>query len=429
MVSSRSYAHIGPKSQPQEEIQIVFASWKIFKENETLRKLVTSQYHYPATLWEPMCHLSNGYASCASRNYNGAQVHTSWFHFLIKQLDEPITIVDPAKYLWREIKYTWYEMSFYVYSRQGPKPLTVLFCIDTPQHFAPQLIKALESSIPDVTPTPEPLTLLQSAVVKISTELYDFSVWTIRNHIRAIEKRADGAAQANFSFRELHDLARHIIHKCEVLKVAADTVQELIEGSRPSATGKACVCHPADATFWTDCPHNQMRFWQRMLKNFVGRADSLNLRLHNEINLGFHNVVQRDSRASIETSIQTMEISQAAKSDSASMKSISFVTLAFLPATFVSTLFGMAFFDFSPDSEDERTWAMSPKFWIYWVIAGPLTLITLCVWAYIQRTDITRWFKVKRSLRADKRAEKAARKAKVLAEAKARLGIPNGGVV
>ena len=89
----------------------------------------------------------------------------------------------------------------------------------------------------------------------------------------------------------------------------------------------------------------------------------------------------------------------------------------------------MAFFDFSPDSEDERTWAMSPKFWIYWVIAGPLTLITLCVWAYIQRTDITRWYQVKRSLRADKRAEKAARKAKVLAEAKVRLGIPNGGVV
>lgn len=115
-------------------------------------------------------------------------ITASWFHFLIKQLDEPITIVDPATYVWREIKYIWYEMSFYVYSREGPDPTTVLFCIDTPEHFAPLLIKVLKSTTPDVTPTPEPLAWLQSAVVQASTELYDKSVWTIRNHIRAIEK-------------------------------------------------------------------------------------------------------------------------------------------------------------------------------------------------------------------------------------------------
>lgn len=54
-----------------------FARWKSFEKNETLKKLVTSIYHYPATLWEPMCHLSNGYASCASRSDGGNQVHST----------------------------------------------------------------------------------------------------------------------------------------------------------------------------------------------------------------------------------------------------------------------------------------------------------------------------------------------------------------
>lgn len=58
------------------------------------------------------------------------------------------------------------------------------------------------------------------------------------------------------------------------------------------------------------------------------------------------------------------------------MKTIAFVTLAFLPPTFICALFSMSFFNYS----DSGDWAVSNKFWVYWAFAVPATLTAFVLW-------------------------------------------------
>ncbi|OQV06278.1 hypothetical protein CLAIMM_10867 isoform 6 [Cladophialophora immunda] len=299
--------------------------------------------------------------------YNSA---ASWFQFLVKQLRAG------ANTFQQEYVYEWYEMEFFMYVLSSGA--SVAFCIDTPPAFQNGLLEALNSGRND--PPKDAMAFLQCAVVAEVSRLYDVSVWTLRDKVRELEKIRSAARylESGLDFPRLHDLARHIIHTCEVLSVAADTVNTLLVDHR-SSSGKACECAGASGHSPNpNCPHTEMRFWLGLLQNFGRRAKSLNERLSHEITLGFNLVVQRDTRA-------TMEISSAARSDSASMKTIAVVTLAFLPATFVCTIFSMSFFTLNvDDATGEKHWMMSDRFWIYWVITVPLTVLTLICWWYGQ---------------------------------------------
>lgn len=96
----------------------------------------------------------------------------------------------------------------------------------------------------------------------------------------------------------------------------------------------------------------------QLLSNLMHRSASNEARLRNEINLAFNVVNQQDTKA---------------------VRIISIVTLTFLPATFVSTLFSMSFFNY--DQERER-WKMSGWIWVYFVIAVPLTALTIAAWIW-----------------------------------------------
>lgn len=96
----------------------------------------------------------------------------------------------------------------------------------------------------------------------------------------------------------------------------------------------------------------------QLLTNLIYRSASNDARLRNEINLAFNVVNQQDTKA---------------------MRIISIVTLTFLPATFVSTLFSMTFFR---QPSDQKGWGMSPMIWIYFVISVPLTGFTIALWVW-----------------------------------------------
>ncbi|EHK22089.1 uncharacterized protein TRIVIDRAFT_222470 [Trichoderma virens Gv29-8] len=61
------------------------------------------------------------------------------------------------------------------------------------------------------------------------------------------------------------------------------------------------------------------------------------------------------------------------------MKSLTLLTIVFLPATFISALFSTTFFSFAEDG-----WQFSNKFWIYWAIVIPLTIFMLFVWWWLR---------------------------------------------
>ncbi|WQF78785.1 hypothetical protein CDEST_03799 [Colletotrichum destructivum] len=84
-----------------------------------------------------------------------------------------------------------------------------------------------------------------------------------------------------------------------------------------------------------------------------------------------------------------MIIASRTKVDSSQMKSIALLTMIFLPATFVATLFSMTFFNWQPNSKDGEV-VVSPRIWIYAVIAGGLTMITLITWFLFLRRRLAR---------------------------------------
>ena len=59
------------------------------------------------------------------------------------------------------------------------------------------------------------------------------------------------------------------------------------------------------------------------------------------------------------------------------MKTLAAVTVAFLPGTFVAAFFSMPLFEW--DAVDDGT-VVSKRFWIYWAVTVPLTILTLVVW-------------------------------------------------
>lgn len=105
-------------------------------------------------------------------------------------------------------------------------------------------------------------------------------------------------------------------------------------------------------------------------------------------------VTQRDSQA-------TVRISEALRSDSRAMKTVAVLTLAFLPATFVSVsrwpesmkllvnsllivmqaIFSTQFFNFTPGAQSGHdSWVVSDQFWIYWAFSAPLTVAAIVCW-------------------------------------------------
>ncbi|EXJ86165.1 hypothetical protein A1O1_06535 [Capronia coronata CBS 617.96] len=172
-------------------------------------------------------------------------------------------------------------MSFYIYAWSTGE--AVVFCFDAPAILESNLIETMNSAMGE--PPREAPVFLQSAIVGELTKLYDTSIWTLRDHIRRIEKERNVTGFLDRDLTPLHDLARHIIHTCEVLAVAADTVTELMGDYRPNS-GLSCACPGiAGGGLRTKCPHNDLSFWLRLLRNFGLRAEALKARLGNEINL------------------------------------------------------------------------------------------------------------------------------------------------
>lgn len=99
------------------------------------------------------------------------------------------------------------------------------------------------------------------------------------------------------------------------------------------------------------------------------------------------------------------QTAKLAHRDGETMKGISILGLIFLPGTFVSVsitalpillsfylpccdqaIFSMSFFTVNTNpSTGLLEWEVSKQFWLYWIVALPLTGLTLALWYYWRR--------------------------------------------
>lgn len=204
--------------------------------------------------------------------------------------------------------------------------------------------------------------------------LEDTSVWSIRDHVRAIEKTGTvPTGRPEPEYRLIHDIARHAIHVTETLDVLAGNLDHALRQHTNYTTTR-----PNDARSAADEDiHARLEVLHSYITSMRHRSLSNEKRLQNEIQLAFNNVAQSNAAISV-------QIGDAALSDSTAMKTVAYVTLAFLPPTFISSIFSMSFFHY----DDNSGWNVSGKIWIYFVVAVPIAFVTVYLWDYWHRAFV-----------------------------------------
>lgn len=88
--------------------------------------------------------------------------------------------------------------------------------------------------------------------------------------------------------------------------------------------------------------------------------------------------MQHDTRATIAIGEQAQRTAVDIKRESVAMRTISALTMIFLPGTFIGTIFGMAFSNYNENGTN--TIRVSPGWWLYVVITVPVTGLILGLW-------------------------------------------------
>lgn len=155
-------------------------------------------------------------------------------------------------------------------------------------------------------------------------------------------------------FAGLHNVSKHITHLREGADSALATLDRLIQHVERSAK-KSMSTTVGEQT------RDSLEHCQTLFQSTKLRILSLESRMANVINLSFHLVTQQDSK---------------------SMKTIAFLTLIFLPASTVASVFGSQFFNLSLDQDGVPHFIFSHWFWIMWVIVVPVTAILVAIWKW-----------------------------------------------
>ena len=116
---------------------------------------------------------------------------------------------------------------------------------------------------------------------------------------------------------------------------------------------------------------SSIEYRRRNFHSTLLRLTSLEKRMSNIIQLSFNLVTQADSGV-------MKSDSAVLKTDSRAMKFIAFLTLVFLPATGVASVFSTPFFDIDWSAEEGKKVLRTAKsFWVFWAVVLPLTIVGL----------------------------------------------------
>ena len=93
-------------------------------------------------------------------------------------------------------------------------------------------------------------------------------------------------------------------------------------------------------------------------------------------------MASRDSLTNIRIATQSTKIAQETHRDSFAMKTIATLTMFYLPATFVSSVFGTNFFAMDAGGTGRPSTFLSRNWWVGVLAAVGLTMLTLGIWVW-----------------------------------------------
>ncbi|OAA53160.1 Mg2+ transporter protein, CorA-like/Zinc transport protein ZntB [Cordyceps fumosorosea ARSEF 2679] len=315
--------------QRQECFALIFMNANEVSKCETCRSTLEKQFSIPKFWFELYCRRSNGYFG--SQDIASAGIMT-WARFLIKFVEE-------------NDEYKWLKFNIMTYAPSAKSQIMLVFdAVDPTKEL---LLRCLMDG-PQDQEMADDLFWVYYRILSDVTSLFDKSIWGLRTVVRKIESIKVDTDNIDRSYRKLHDLARHAIHITETTATTLSTVERICaaHGQYADEDGQSTLTKSTRKRV-----QDHFLLQRQIVLGLQNRALATKDRLHNEIQLSFNTVV---------------------KNDSGVMKTIARLTLLFLPATFVSAIFSMSFFNFSPERD---LWTVSHMFWVYWVVAAPLTVM------------------------------------------------------
>ncbi|KAH9209899.1 hypothetical protein DL95DRAFT_308961, partial [Leptodontidium sp. 2 PMI_412] len=335
------------------------------------RNILTNRFKIPSSFWSRLARDASGFVGSNVTQDASANLESYGllFRFLIKEPHEPGQIIHNNS----RADYVWHRLGFF--TSWTPSCSTTFFCFDLPTGLQDSIKAALCRSGTELQLT-DPFAV-HTVLVDEIVALYDQALWSLREQVRNLEKNRSLPENPQPNYETMHDLARHTIHSSEMLSMALEIMSSLLREYEIVFEENRLLLEAAIPLFQQT--RRKFRFQITLFKCLHFRSQALEERLRNEINLAFNIVAQHDSRISV-------RISEAAQIDSAAMRTISVLGLAFLPGTFICAIFSTSFFNFNPGSDSEpQAWRRSDKFWVLWAVTLPLTLATIIFWVYWER--------------------------------------------
>ncbi|KAF7343483.1 hypothetical protein MVEN_01781200 [Mycena venus] len=188
---------------------------------------------------------------------------------------------------------------------------------------------------------------------------WDESLELLYSHICYIETQVINTSDLHLT-RELHIIRAHHLH-----------YSALLEDFRKAVDFVLNTPNPAMDSLPEEERDSSRRLLQRECKNLLSEINRLeqgramqDKRLRNVLNLVFSSV-------NIEDSKRMRQLTEAAVRDSAAMKQIAFLSMVFLPASFVAAIFSMNIREIAPGTHGSLSH--------YFETAFPLTIVTVWV--------------------------------------------------
>jgi hypothetical protein len=113
------------------------------------------------------------------------------------------------------------------------------------------------------------------------------------------------------------------------------------------------------------------------VKALMASSTGLQKRIHGVLNLLADTLEMRNHKQLARKNDHLVHLQRENVEDSDTVQIITVVTLMYLPASFVATLFGMNLFGFNPDTAHIR---IAKDFWLYVAVMLPLTFVTVFYW-------------------------------------------------
>ncbi|KAI0847129.1 hypothetical protein F5Y00DRAFT_263942 [Daldinia vernicosa] len=365
---------------PEDDIIFMVVKANDVRNCVVCGEIFIDKFRMPQFWWTDTYKRMNGYfGSEFERNADGViETYSTWSRALIKH-SEALHKSETH----HELQYRWLKLNIFTRWFMGGKMMIIAF---DPVETMQEKLRELFLSRLDKEDLQDPYWPYEYILEEL-VSLQGSAIWSLRDLIRTIELSPTRDPRTlrekpQYNYSRMHDIARHAIHVSETLDLAVKLSEDLIQEHQKliisSSDGK-----PRLETDKTQSlkqvysnTHSRLVFFSHALFSLRCRSSSNHQRLGNEIQLRFHTDSQYDSQVSV-------EISHSAKSDGASMRWIAIVSLIFLPANLVSSVFSTTFFETT-----NGMISVTNDFWIYWVALVAVTVMTLALWFCLSRFSI-----------------------------------------